>query len=125
MEPILWFGRTGFWLAAATGGQKRSNDPEYGQQEASGASNAPFRIDPESPKNVSLDSNLGYSDSLVSGDMRMASTKCLLPTGECWCGRGAETAVGSLFRPGHDKTAESAVISVEYGGVHGFLVHHG
>ena len=55
----------------------------------------------------------------------MASTKRLLPTGECWCGRGAENAVGSLFLPGHDKTAESAVISVEYGGVPGFLVHHG
>ena len=55
----------------------------------------------------------------------MASTKRLLPTGECWCGCGAETAIGSFFLPGHDKTAESAVISVEYGGVPGFLVHHG
>ena len=55
----------------------------------------------------------------------MASTKRLLPTGECWCGCGAETAIGSFFLPGHDKTAESAVISVEYGGVLGFLVHHG
>ena len=45
----------------------------------------------------------------------MASTKRLLPTGECWCGCGAETAIGSFFLPGHDKTAESAVISVEYG----------
>ena len=27
--------------------------------------------------------------------------------------------------PGHDKTAESAAISVEYGGVPGFLVKHG
>ena len=52
----------------------------------------------------------------------MASTKRLLPTGECWCGCGAETAIGSFFLPGHDKTAESAVISVEYGGVPGFLV---
>ena len=43
----------------------------------------------------------------------MASTKRLLPTGECWCGCGAETAIGSFFLPGHDKTAESAVISVE------------
>ena len=55
----------------------------------------------------------------------MASTKRLLPTGECWCGCGAETAIGSFFLPGHDKTAESAVISVEYGGVPGFLVRHG
>ena len=55
----------------------------------------------------------------------MGSTKRLLPTGECWCGCGAETAIGSFFLQGHDKTAESAVISVEYGGVPGFLVHHG
>ena len=54
----------------------------------------------------------------------MTSTKRLLPTGECWCGCGAETAIGSFFLPGHDKTAESAVISVEYGGVPGFLVRH-
>ncbi len=55
----------------------------------------------------------------------MASSKRLLPTGECWCGCGAETAIGSFFLPGHDKTAESAVISVEYGGVPRFLVQHG
>ncbi len=30
-----------------------------------------------------------------------------------------------LLPAGHDKTAESAVISVEYGGVPKFLVHHG
>jgi len=41
----------------------------------------------------------------------------LLPTGECWCGCGEETPVGSFFRAGHDKVAESAVILVEYGGV--------
>ena len=55
----------------------------------------------------------------------MASSKRLLPTGECWCGCGAETAIGSFFLPGHDKAAGSAVISVEYGGVPGFLVQHG
>ena len=55
----------------------------------------------------------------------MASTKRLLPTGECWCGCGAETAIGAFFLPGHDKTAESAVISVEYGGVPEFLNRHG
>lgn len=55
----------------------------------------------------------------------MASSERLLPTGECWCGCGAETSIGSFFLPGHDKTAESAVISVEYGGVPGFLVEHG
>ena len=55
----------------------------------------------------------------------MASGKRLLPTGECWCGCGAETSDRSFFLPGHDKTAESAVISVEYGGVPKFLVQHG
>ena len=55
----------------------------------------------------------------------MVSIKRLLPTGECWCGCGAETAIGSFFLPSHDKTAESAVISVEYGGVPRFLVKHG
>ncbi len=55
----------------------------------------------------------------------MVSSKRLLPTGECWCGCGKDTAIGSFFQPGHDKTAESAVISVEYGGVPEFLHHHG
>ena len=55
----------------------------------------------------------------------MVSPERLLPTGECWCGCGAETAIGSFFLPGHDKTAESAVISVEYGGVPEFLNRHG
>lgn len=49
----------------------------------------------------------------------------LLPTGSCWCGCGGETGIGSFFLAGHDKTAESAVILVEYGGVPEFLVHHG
>ena len=55
----------------------------------------------------------------------MASTKRLIPTGECWCGCGAEAAIGAFFLPGHDKAAESAVIAVEYGGVPRFLVQHG
>ena len=55
----------------------------------------------------------------------MTSTKRLLPTGECWCGCGAETGIGSFFLQGHDKAAGSAVISVEYGGVPRFLVQHG
>ena len=41
------------------------------------------------------------------------------------CGCGAETSIGSFFLPGHDKTAESAVISMEYGEVPRFLVRHG
>ena len=49
----------------------------------------------------------------------------LLPTGECWCGCGAETPIGSFFAAGHDKIAESAVILTGYGGVPEFLVAHG
>jgi hypothetical protein len=49
----------------------------------------------------------------------------LLPTGECWCGCGTETPVGSFFAAGHDNVAESAVILLEYGGVPEFLVRHG
>lgn len=49
----------------------------------------------------------------------------LLPTGECWCGCGAETPIGSFFAAGHDKVAESAVILTQYGGVPQFLVAHG
>jgi len=52
-------------------------------------------------------------------------TKRLMPTGDCWCGCGAETGVGSFFLAGHDKVAESAVILVEYGSVPAFLVRHG
>ncbi len=55
----------------------------------------------------------------------MSSVKRLLPTGECWCGCGGETSIGSFFLPGHDKAAEAAVISVEYGGAPRFLVQHG
>ena len=72
----------------------------------------PFRIDSGAPWDVFSDSIQGHPNSLVSRDMRMASTKRLLPTGECWCGCSAETAIGSFFLPGHDKSAESAVISV-------------
>lgn len=49
----------------------------------------------------------------------------LLPTGECWCGCGVETPIGSFFAAGHDKVAESAVILTNYGGVPEFLVAHG
>lgn len=55
----------------------------------------------------------------------MTEVKRLLPTGECWCGCGNETKRGSFFEAGHDKVAESAVISVEYGGVPEFLLEHG
>ena len=82
-------------------------------------------IDWEAPRNVSLESIQDRTNYFALGDVGMASTKRLLPTGECWCGCGAETAIGSFFLPGHDKTAESAVISVEYGDVPRFLVKHG
>lgn len=48
----------------------------------------------------------------------------LLPTGECWCGCGTETPIGSFFAAGHDKVAETAVILTHYGGVSEFLVAH-
>ena len=57
--------------------------------------------------------------------MNVSPRGCLLPTGECWCGCGQETRIGSFFLAGHDKTAESAVIAVEYGGVPQFLHRHG
>ena len=49
----------------------------------------------------------------------------LIPTGRCWCGCEQDTGIGSFFRPGHDKVAESAVILTKYGGVPEFLVEHG
>lgn len=52
-------------------------------------------------------------------------TPKILPTGECWCGCGEDTPVGAFFKPGHDKRAESAVITLQYGGVAAFLLHHG
>jgi hypothetical protein len=49
----------------------------------------------------------------------------LIPTGECWCGCGEETAVGAFFVSGHDKRAESAIVKVIYGSVPALLVEHG
>jgi Zn-dependent alcohol dehydrogenase len=54
-----------------------------------------------------------------------SSGKRLIPTGECWCGCGAETGIGSFFKPGHDKIGESAVVAVEYGSVAALLLAHG
>jgi len=48
-----------------------------------------------------------------------------MPTGECWCGCGKGTPVGSFFAPGHDKKAEAKVISELYGNIAGFLYTHG
>ena len=49
----------------------------------------------------------------------------LMPTGECWCGCDETTSVGAFFRPGHDKTAESAIVKVVYGSVPELLEKHG
>ena len=49
----------------------------------------------------------------------------LIPTGDCWCGCGTEVSRGAFFAPGHDKTAESAVIKVVYNTVPEFLERHG
>jgi hypothetical protein len=49
----------------------------------------------------------------------------LQPTGTCWCGCGKATSRGAFFSPGHDKTAESAVVKCEYGTVPDLLVAHG
>ncbi len=56
----------------------------------------------------------------------MVERKRLMPTGECWCGCGAETKrVGSFFVPSHDRRAEAAVMKLEYGDIPRFLVEHG
>jgi hypothetical protein len=49
----------------------------------------------------------------------------LIPTGECWCGCGAETGLGSFFVSGHDKRAEAAIVKTVYGDVPKLLVAHG
>ena len=55
----------------------------------------------------------------------MASKKRLHPTGECWCGCGNETGIGSVFKHGHDKLSESAVILTQFGSIAEFLDHFG
>lgn len=47
------------------------------------------------------------------------------PSGECWCGCGAEVSSQTFWVTGHDKFAESWVISTEYGTVVDFLAAHG
>lgn len=49
----------------------------------------------------------------------------VFPTGECWCGCGEGIDNLAFFKAGHDKRAEAAVISVEYGTVVQFLQAHG
>ena len=72
-----------------------------------------------------MDVILDHQSKAQGREPNMATNRRLLPTGECWWGCGAEASIGSFFLPGHDKTAKSAVISVEYGGVPRFLVQHG
>lgn len=57
--------------------------------------------------------------------MAVTTRAGVLPTGECWCGCGAETSIGAFFVSGHDKRAESAVVKVEYGDVPSLLDKHG
>ncbi len=49
----------------------------------------------------------------------------IFPTGECFCGCGAETSIRSYFLQGHDRRAESKVREMEYGPVVNFLARHG
>ncbi|MFD7645654.1 hypothetical protein ACFV4P_33980 [Kitasatospora sp. NPDC059795] len=50
----------------------------------------------------------------------------LVPTGTCWCGCGAEAAIGAFFARGHDKIAEAALLAVRFDGSVPRLLHeHG
>lgn len=51
--------------------------------------------------------------------------KRLIPNGECWCGCGEDAGIGSFFKPGHDKRAESMLLRMRYGSVAGFLDAYG
>jgi hypothetical protein len=55
----------------------------------------------------------------------MPMLKRIIPTGDCFCGCGAQTSIGSYFLQGHDRRAESNVREMEYGPVVNFLAHHG
>ena len=55
----------------------------------------------------------------------MISTSVPPPTGHCWCGCGQEPSEGKHFVRTHDRTAEAAVIKVEYGSIASFLHNHG
>ena len=49
----------------------------------------------------------------------------LVLTGRCQCGCDQVVGRRSVFAPGHDRKAETAVIRVEYGGIVEFLTAHG
>jgi hypothetical protein len=52
-------------------------------------------------------------------------TKRLLPTGECWCGCGAEVPLGRFFVVGHDRRAVQRVIMEKFGSTPDFLLKTG
>lgn len=47
--------------------------------------------------------------------MTETKKKRLVPTGDCFCGCGAEVGIGRWFVPGHDITAAGALRAVEGG----------
>lgn len=57
-------------------------------------------------------------------DIMESSAPRLIPTGTCWCGCGATTALGKFFARGHDKTAEAALLAVRYNSSVAYLLHH-
>ena len=57
--------------------------------------------------------------------MRGKGTAKARPVGLCWCGCGQQTAKGKLFVATHDRTAEAALVKVEYESIANMLAHHG
>ena len=55
----------------------------------------------------------------------MQSASVSPPSGECWCGCSDTPSEGKHFVANHDRTAEAAVIKVEYGSIAAFLQAHG
>ena len=55
----------------------------------------------------------------------MESTSVPPPTGQCWCGCVEKPSEDKHFVHTHDRTAEAAVIKVEYRSIAAFLHNHG
>lgn len=49
-------------------------------------------------------------------------TQRIMPTGECFCGCGAATAIGSYFVQGHDRKTEAWLTEMRYSNSVGRLV---
>ena len=49
----------------------------------------------------------------------------LIPTGDCWCGCGAEVGLGRFFAPGHNTTSLKMVVKLIYGSEAKFLTDMG